>query len=200
MSRLSRDLPDLTIDREDDIGFIHSIRPLIFGAVTASAAREVYVVKIDTWFGPKWLGFSHKVLGALAIWQSRLRLPPFVPSRVRSESYRSITHHGSSRTQPLHVKQTSSENHGRTVDAVCPHAALFWWSGSTLPNGRGCLMSYLPTPSGHTCWYAEFRRAAAWQPAELRNTSRPELERYAALGIQLPSAKVNSRGASGEAR
>jgi hypothetical protein len=45
----------------------------------------------QVWFGSKWLGFSGKALGALAIWNkpynrpaTDIRIPPFVPHKIVS--------------------------------------------------------------------------------------------------------------------
>lgn len=67
----------------------------------------------------------------------------------------------------------------RLMSVVCPDAAVFWWSGDTLRNQRGCLMTYLPTDEGHTGWWAELRRRETWSIAKTLCTSRQELDTYA---------------------
>jgi hypothetical protein len=82
---------------------------------------------------------------------------------------------------------------------VCPSAAVFWWSGDTRRNQRGCLMAYLPTTvglddankgsprdrailkaDGHTGWYAEFKKVDEWRVANALCTTAQELSSYAA--------------------
>jgi hypothetical protein len=43
-------------DAGDDSGFINEIAALVQGAVDASAPEVVLIVKIDSWFGSKWVG------------------------------------------------------------------------------------------------------------------------------------------------
>jgi hypothetical protein len=49
------------------------------GAEEAINTKQTYVVKIDNWFGKRWLGFSGKALGALGVRKKKLTLPPFHP-------------------------------------------------------------------------------------------------------------------------
>ena len=144
---------------------------------------EVYLVKIDSWFGTSWLGFSHKILGKLGVNQSPLRVPPFVPGRVRSQSfYRRAGSTGYQRADsplPLHVEQPSSDNARRLMSTLCPAAAAFWWTGDTRRNRRGCLMAYLPSHGDHTGWYAEYRLTDRWIVGRTRRTTAQELADYA---------------------
>jgi hypothetical protein len=121
-----------------------------------SAPKSVFIVKIDSWFGPRWLSFSCKVMGAFGVsYLDDLVIPPFVPRRVMSQrSYeRAGDHlvevHGAT---PLHIRQSSEANLRRRLKGRHPHAALFWWSGNTRSTGRGALMVYClrltGTPTG----------------------------------------------------
>jgi hypothetical protein len=154
-------------DGDDDPGFVSEVVGLVRGAVAMSAPNSVFIVKIDSWFGPRWLSFSCKMMGAFGVsYLSELVIPPFVPRRVMSQrSYdRAGDHfvevHGAA---PLHVRQSSEANLRRRLKDMHPNAALFWWSGNTRSTGRGALMAYLPTPEGHTDWYAELRRDGEWK-------------------------------------
>jgi hypothetical protein len=179
MSELALDLDD-----GDDIGFVHALQPVIVGVVRVVEPSEVYLVKIDSWFGTSWLGFSHKILGKIGINQSPLRVPPFVPGRVRSQSF--YRHADSARYQradsplQLHVEQPGSENARRLMSTLCPAAAAFWWSGDTRRNRRGCLMAYLPSQGDHIGWYAEYRLTDRWIVGRTRRTTAQELADYAA--------------------
>jgi hypothetical protein len=172
------------LDETDDIGFVHRVRPITAGALRVVEPREVYVVKIDNWFGDKWLGFSNKLVGAVGVQNRKtLRVPPFVPSRVRSQRFFVHDANGAyvlaNAPQELHLEQTSEDNARRVMSVVCPDAAAFWWSGDTRRNRRGCLMAYLPTDDGHVGWYAEFQANDAWTLSKTLCTTAQELAAYA---------------------
>jgi hypothetical protein len=137
---------NLELDANDDPDFGRAAQTAVLGVLSVSKPPEVYLVKVGNWFGPKWLAFSHKALGALGIASSDLRVPPFVPARVVHEKYFVRVPEGEdyvSAVAPLtlHVRQTSSANAARRISSLCPHAALFWWTGSTHTTGRGGLMA-----------------------------------------------------------
>ncbi|HEY1937489.1 MAG TPA: hypothetical protein VGJ33_06120 [Candidatus Angelobacter sp.] len=67
---------------DDSPEFINEINTTLNGVLRSTAPQEFTLVKIDGWFGPKWLSFSGKVLGALPVWKDNLTVPPFVPNRV----------------------------------------------------------------------------------------------------------------------
>lgn len=175
---------ELDLIETDDVGFVHLVRPIVGGVIRLVAPSEVYVIKVDSWFGDKWLGFSYKALGQLSVHHRRtLRVPPFVPARIASQRhYRrgaGERYELDSTSPPLHVEQTSEENARRRMSTTCPDAAVFWWSGGSRQNRRGSLMTYLPTPEGHTGWYAEFRHETEWRPAKTLETTAQELAAYA---------------------
>jgi hypothetical protein len=178
MSALALDLED-----GDNIDFVHAFQPVIVGVLRLIEPPEVYLVKIDSWFGTKWLGFSHKVLGKIAVNRAELRVPPFVPGRVRSQSFfRDSGSTGYQRADSplqLHIEQPSSDNARRVMSTQCPAAAAFWWSGDTRRNRRGCLMAYLPSHGGHTGWYAEYLLTDRWIVGRTRRTTAQELAGYA---------------------
>src|SRR5204862_2461526 len=75
----------LTINEDDDPIFINLTQRLIHGIVSTRRPKEYCVVRIDNWFGERWLNFSGKTLGALSVHKrTKVTFPPFVPSRVRS--------------------------------------------------------------------------------------------------------------------
>lgn len=175
----------LDIDEHDDIGFVHHVRPIIEGVLRVVGPPELYIVKVDNWFGDKWLGFSNKLVGAVGV-QNRatLRVPPFVPARVVSQRFLRRDSNGQyvdeNTTLKLHIEQTSEDNAKRLMSAVCPNAAVFWWSGNTRTNQRGALMAYLPSPDGHHGWYAELKKGDTWSVAQAVCTTARELSSYAA--------------------
>jgi hypothetical protein len=164
---------------EDDPGFLREVAALVQGAIEVSAPTTVVIVKIDTWFGANWLGFSHKVMGAFGVsFPTELVIPPFVPNRVVYE--RIYERAGASFSEkigglPIHIEQTSEANARRKLSDLHSGAALFWWTGNTRHSGRGALMAYLPTPDGHTGWYAELQRNVDWGFGALRGVGISEL-------------------------
>jgi hypothetical protein len=69
------------LDHGDDIGFIQRVRPIAAGVLRIAEPHTVYVVKIDSWFGDNWLGFTGKLVGKLGVAHRKtLRVPPFVPA------------------------------------------------------------------------------------------------------------------------
>ena len=187
------------LDDNDDIGFVHQVRPIVAGVLRTVEAAEVYVVKIDNWFGDRWLGFSHKLLGAAGVsYRKTLRVPPFVPARVVSQRFYRRGIDGAyveeDSAPSLHVDQTSEGNARRLMAAVCPRAAVFWWSGATRANQRGSLMAYFPTlvrdetliPIGaHGGWYVDFKKIGEWSIGKTRRTTAHELSTFAATSPAL---------------
>src|SRR5262245_49609679 len=88
----------------DDPKFVAWVERVIAGVESRFETDQSYVVKIDNWFGQRWLGFSGKAVGALRVCQRRLTLPPFVPSRVLSQR-RFFSEDAPPRPhRPLHVR------------------------------------------------------------------------------------------------
>ncbi len=51
----------------DDNKFIETIETIIYGALKHYSANIFFLIKIDNWFGKRWCGFSHKVMGAFGV-------------------------------------------------------------------------------------------------------------------------------------
>lgn len=173
------------LNEHDDIGFAQQVRPIVAGVLHVVEPLEVYLVKIDNWFGEKWLGFSNKLVGAVGVqYRQTLRVPPFVPARVVAQRFHRREADGDyiegDAALNLHVEQTSEDNARRLMSVVCPNAAVFWWSGGSRTNQRGSLMAYLPTSSGHSGWYADFKKVHEWSVGKALCTTTRELSTYAA--------------------
>jgi hypothetical protein len=171
----------------DDDVFCKTVDAIVDGAIAQHRPRAVFVVKVDSWFGPRWLRFSHKVMGAFGVASDELVVPPFVPHRIVEQIF--LTRQGGeyqvSQHAALHVPQSSADNVARKISRLFPQTAFFWWSGSTLKNKRGSLMAYLPSDDAHESWYAEFKKTDRWTVAQVRGTSHQEL---AAIAIARPTA------------
>ncbi len=168
----------------DSPGFIARVEAVVARAIHGRPA-EVYLVRIDNWFGERWVGFGGKVLGAAGVhFRDAHVLPPFVPSRV----VRQVCYRYSAQQQqylpeecaePLHIKQTSSDNLRRVVSTLLPNAALIWFSDRSAETGRGSVMAYVPARPDHEAWYASFRADREWAADRLIGITQTELEMVA---------------------
>src|SRR5437762_13338148 len=77
---------------DDAPEFVRQVEQVANGVIRRHAPESVVLIKIDNFFGSKWLGFSGKALGALGVWNKpynqpadNIRIPPFVPNRVVSQ-------------------------------------------------------------------------------------------------------------------
>jgi hypothetical protein len=180
----------------DDPAFVDAVLRTLTGVVRATEPNDLFVVKIDSWFGRRWLAFSNKVLGAFGIAYPDLRIPPFVPNRVLAHDYfvrDALDGNYRSAKAPfrLHIHQVSSANERRKVSKLCPTSLLFWWSGNTIQTGRGALMAYLPAPEGHASWYAELTRASGWCSGNMKGITSQQLEYFQSLGNGTPMPPSN---------
>src|SRR5690242_3368463 len=74
---VSRPLSYITPSATDACAFVDRVDRLLVGLACVARPTAIHVVKIDNWFGPKWLGFSHKVSGAFGVASADLVVPPF---------------------------------------------------------------------------------------------------------------------------
>ena len=172
--------PELT----DDPGYLDWVEATVIGVDEAIKTNQTYVVKIDNWFGKRWLGFSGKALGALGVRKAKLTLPPFIPSRVVSQ--RRFFEAGT-RVEPrkrLHVWQRSGENLQRYTEVVLQSSHAFWYSGRSTSNGRGSFMAYVSMPDGHWPWYVSLRRGEKWRVVDCIGIGIPELETFTRRGVE----------------
>lgn len=163
-------------DARDDPEFLAWVERVIAGVESRFKTDQCYVVKIDNWFGQRWLGFSGKSLGVLGISKLRLTLPPFVPSRVVSQQQFLSEDTRPGPQQRMHVWQRSGENLQRYADIVVHKASVFWYSGSTKENNRASFMAYVLTPEGHWPWYIGLHKTESWHVVEALGISRAELD------------------------
>ena len=155
-------------------------------AIVALALRphvpEVYLLRIDNWFGARWAGFGGKVLGLAGVhFRSDLPLPPFVPARVIQQTCHryDLTKQQYTRVEcarELHVEQSSSANLRRRIDQILPTAAVIWFSGNSAVVSRGSVMAYVPSETGHHAWYADFDGSRSWRAVERIGLTKRELE------------------------
>ena len=144
-------------------------------------------MKIDNWFGKRWLRFSGKSLGAIGVHKRKLTLPPFIPSRVVSQRRFWIPGTQPGRHPHLHVYQRSGENLQRYVEVVVQDSNVFWYSGGSVKNDRASFMAYVSTPDGHWPWYVGLQRTDRWRVVEAIGIGPPELEAFLRRGLATSS-------------
>lgn len=169
-------------DDTDSSQFVRHIAQFIDVIVEDIRPPRFCVIKVDNWFGPKWLAFSHKAMGAFGVASQDLVIPPFVPNRILSEKGFTRIESGAFAPDdticPFHVEQTHHDNTARKLSTHYPDAPIFWWSGRSAFNGRGSFMAYVCGPEGHTPWYVELIGPDTWHPSVKKGISSAALERY----------------------
>ena len=58
----------MTPEFDDAPDFIGHVEQVVNGVVRRHLPETLVLIKINNWFGSKWLGFSGKALGALGVW------------------------------------------------------------------------------------------------------------------------------------
>lgn len=168
----------------DDPQYLEWVDAVITGVDQTLETDLFFVVKIDNWFGKRWLGFSGKALGALGVFKKKLTLPPFIPARVVSQHrfWQAGTDPG--RKKRLHVWQLSAQNLQRYTEIVLKDASAYWYSGRSASNDRASFMAYVSTPNGHWPWYVSLRRKETWQVVECIGIGIQELDAFISRGIE----------------
>ncbi|MEM7225842.1 MAG: hypothetical protein AAF495_22885 [Pseudomonadota bacterium] len=160
----------------DAAPFVGQVQAVVNSVAAGHAPPEIFVIKIDNWFGMRWLNFSGKVLGALGVWSSNLTLPPFVPNRVRWECrFTAPDYANAVIDKPLHIVTRGPDAVQRRISEIAPSAAFLWFSGQSEPNSKAALMAYLPGAEGYWTWYAGWSYDEGWTPKQLKGISAGEL-------------------------
>ncbi|MCA1709275.1 MAG: hypothetical protein LC808_40740 [Actinobacteria bacterium] len=135
----------------DDPGYLDWVEATVVGVEEAINTKQTYVVKIDNWFGKRWLGFSGKALGALGVRKQKLTLPPFIPTRV-------VSHVGCLKAMPLLVHAN---------DFMCGNAA-----GKTFSDTLK-LFCRAQTRSGTAVVRRRTTAEASWRTSQRRTGTGP---------------------------
>ncbi len=172
----------------DDAGYLKMVASIVTALTESGNSQEFYVVRVDNWFGSKWLTFSGKMLGLVGVWKSQITLPPFVPNRIVEEKRAKRLKGGAGFAEDVvsqHVHRTvpSSEATKRRIAVEFPDTTFVWFSGNTEVNGKGCVMAYIPNQEQYWCWYAELSSRNNWEPSLLKGISRSEFHQL--LGLEL---------------
>jgi hypothetical protein len=79
----------ISMQQGDSAEFIEKARTIAIGVAQEYEPARLYVIRIDNWFGPKWMHFAGKFTAgkgaAIGVHKTPLHVPPFVPHRVVGE-------------------------------------------------------------------------------------------------------------------
>jgi hypothetical protein len=178
-------MPLLTITDSDEPAYISQIETILSRVTVDYEPSSFIVVKIDNWFGDRWLEFSGKILGAVGARSHKTpTLPPFVPNRVISQHEFMLSPEGfvatSNPTPPLHRKQPSEQNLKRKLADVAPGSAIAWYSDRSKSTGQGALMCSVPHGDAYWNWYAGFSEEKHWAPTKCVGITIQELDQLEA--------------------
>jgi len=180
----------ITPDIDDAPDFVRQVEQVANGVIRVHAPETLAVIKIDNFFGSKWLGFSGKALGAIGVWfnpsyhpANIVRIPPFVPNRVVSRRrFSAPTYEEIDSGKPIHKRMPSRVALNRTVATAAPQSALVWYSGESKGTGRGAMMAYVQAGDSYWLWYAALGRGESWSVTETLDIKRDDLARLMEQG------------------
>jgi hypothetical protein len=197
----------------DSAEFMEKVQALVVGFARDYEPARLYIVRIDNWFGPKWMHFAGKFTAgkgfAIGVHKTTLHVPPFVPHRVVEERVVKGPEYEETVARPrLHIKCTSELALTRRIADVDKDAAFVWFSSESEVQKCGSIMVYLPVASAQTAsrrderrrtgaFYMGFsQREIGWEPAMLRGVSRAEVEHIEEGGralIENPLSTTNQQ-------
>lgn len=189
----------ISAQQGDSTEFIEKARAIAIGVARGYSPARLYVVRIDNWFGPKWMNFAGKYTAgkgfAIGAHKAILHVPPFVPHRVVAERvFAGSDFEETVAKPPLHIDCPSMVALGRRIADIDKDAAFLWFGGESEAQGRGAVMVYLafaPVLEARDrselrhrgAFYAGFsRREVGWEPAMLRGVSRGEVSQLEESG------------------
>jgi len=194
----------------DSAEFMNKVQAFVVGIAGDYEPAHLYLIRIDNWFGPKWMRFAGKIsVGKhfyAGIHKVTLHVPPFVPHRVVAQRvFAGPDYDETIARPPLHIECASMLALTRRIADIDKEAAFVWFSGQSEVQKRGSIMVYLPIASTPTTSLRrELRQTGAfyvglsehelsWEPAMLRGVSRCVVEHFeecgrASIGSQLSAA------------
>lgn len=79
---------EIPVSEDDSEAYLELVTRVVQGMVSDSAPRDIWLIRVDNWFGRKWCAFAGKVRGAIGVASTdRLVVPPFVAGRIDSVQY-----------------------------------------------------------------------------------------------------------------
>jgi hypothetical protein len=191
----------ISMEQGDSAEFVERARALAIGVARDYSPARLYLIRVDNWFGPKWMHFAGKFTAGkhayLGVHKTRLHVPPFVPHRVLGQRVLvGPDYEEAVVTPPLHVECPSKDALLRRIEDIDKNAAFVWFSGASEEQKRGAAMVYLPFAVDETdhgrvgfrragAFYVGFsQREKGWEPAMLRGISRAEAAYLEELGTK----------------
>jgi hypothetical protein len=178
---------ELVPDDLDDPAFLLLAQRIMNGAVEELKMRDVFVVRIDSWFDCKWLRWWSRK-------EEELRIPTFTPNRVRSEKRfiwdadKAVWAPGGL-PRPLHIRQPGRPWLAQPLDRFSRIAAFVWYSGNSATTKVGSLMLYASGADGYA-WYTSLKKSEQWVVADECQVTRRELKSFEERGHQLEMARA----------
>jgi hypothetical protein len=119
----------------DSDEFMGKARALALGVARDYEPARLYVIRIDNWFGPKWMHFAGKFTAgkgaAIGVHMTRLHVPPFVPSRVVGQRvFVAPDYEETAAVAPLHIECSSKQALSRRIADVDNDAAFCGSAGN----------------------------------------------------------------------
>ena len=119
---------------DDEPAFTRQTELVIDGILRRCSPASLALIKIDNWFGARWLGFAGKFLGAAGVTlipskirPDNLTIPPFVPERVVSQRrFAGPAFEEIDAGKPVHKHVSSKLALRRMMAIEEPNAALAW--------------------------------------------------------------------------
>jgi hypothetical protein len=164
----------------DSAEFLEKVRALAVGVALDYKPARLYVIRIDNWFGPKWMHFAGKFTvakgAAIGVHLTTLHVPPFIPHRVVEERvFVGPTYEETVVAPPLHIECPSKQALLRRIADIDKDAAFLWFSSESEMQKRGAVMIYLPVATDAAFYMGFSQRENSWEPAMLRGVSRGEV-------------------------
>ncbi len=183
--------------------FLARMESLAEGIVQLLRPTELILVRINNWFGPRWLPFSAGTRDPdSGIAPNNLSLPIFAPNRVEAQATLKgpecvLFEEG----YWIHVTTRLSRARHRLKSDLKPGIAIVWFSGRSAYNGRGSVMTYLPVGGRYHAWCAGWQ-STDWKLAMTKGTAVQDLVRFIETGAvlrfasqrkQLPALPVRNK-------
>jgi hypothetical protein len=177
----------------DDNDFVRCVNAIVATEVHLHSPDVVWLIHVNNWFDHKWLRFSgNGAIGSVLpppfaesvkepSWNDKLTFPPFSPERILEQWSFELTGSGYAevplpRLPHKDARSLTYLNLNRRVEGFGSSALYVWYSGNTLRNGRGSIMSYRIGAGDPVCWFAALRRhGAAWIVERTKGISREVL-------------------------
>jgi hypothetical protein len=188
----------LSTRQGDSAEFMGKVRTLVIGVARDYEPARLYVIRIDNWFGPRWMKFAGKFTAgkhfAIGVHKRRSHVPPFVPQRVVVQAvFVGPGYEEMVARPPLHIECPSSKALVRRIEDIDKDAAFIWFGGESEAQGRGAVMVYLPVALERTerrrglrdcgAFYVGYSlRKTNWAPSMLRGVSLGEVANFQESG------------------